>query len=495
MNALNEKESIRWTNEKMSTCHEKKRFTSNQLQKFVTVLKKNEMRYMKTKTFDRKSDQRISFLLSSNLSRHQKREISSQLSKQSKHQNENQSKQQSEQQRQQTKRQHQQTKFQQFQMQSTEQHQSFAISFWTFLISPKSSVFRTSKSHDRVLFNLIKMYSDEAKYNNENDSWNFKFIIFHDMCVRAEMSETIKLMTFSIMFKNFALNYYYSNVSIRKSTLNFVQTCVLINDYFESAEYKRNVLIKWNVIILRSIIIISKHQGKSMYKCLQLLIKEFRHLQHDLNEEFRFDKFIHNKLITVCQNVSACQYVCFKSFDTLTGLINDLQSFIIIFSKSHSHETENYQQPMAAYYTDRRYRSRRQPPRSQSKSSSDESRTLYDRGEDNLDRTMISYNAGKKRCYICNKTDCWSINHIWKERNASKTRLKKRFNESFNRFNHQSEKNWEKRIFQYIIEYVIDHEDINLDAELIDEMRAYIMEIDVSKAQVAVNQQLFYEIN
>ena len=64
------------------------------------------------------------------------------------------------------------------------------------------------------------------------------------MCVKAEMLETVKLMTFSIMFKNFVLNYYYSNVVVQRLALNFVQTCVLINVYFENAEYKRNVLIK-----------------------------------------------------------------------------------------------------------------------------------------------------------------------------------------------------------------------------------------------------------
>ena len=88
------------------------------------------------------------------------------------------------------------------------------------------------------------MYSDETKYNDENDSWNFKFIIFHDMCAKAEMLETAKLMTFSMMFKNLVLNYYHFNVTVWRSALNFVQTCVSINSYFENAEYKRNVMIK-----------------------------------------------------------------------------------------------------------------------------------------------------------------------------------------------------------------------------------------------------------
>ena len=58
------------------------------------------------------------------------------------------------------------------------------------------------------------MYSNETKYNDKNDSWNFKLIIFHDMCVRVKMSETVKLRTFSIMFKSLALDYYYFNVIV-----------------------------------------------------------------------------------------------------------------------------------------------------------------------------------------------------------------------------------------------------------------------------------------
>ena len=275
-------------------------------------------------------------------------------------------------------------------------------------------------------------------------------------------------------------------------------------------------MIKWNVIIFRSVMTAPKHQDKSMNECFQFLIKKLRHLQHDLNEEFWIDKFIHNKLIIACQNVSACQYACYKSSNDLIDLINDLQSFIIIFSKSHSHQVENYQ-PEIAYYIDWRYRIsyfRKQPQlrfRSRSKSDhSNESRTSYDRKKDDFDRnrTIVSYNSrqydrGKKRCFICNRIDCWSINHTWKERNASKTRLKKRFNESFNRSDHQSEKNWKKRIFQYIVEYVIDHEDIDSDAELIDEMKTFIMKINAindfkniilskSKSFVFISQNFYY---
>jgi succinate dehydrogenase/fumarate reductase-like Fe-S protein len=75
----------------------------------------------------------------------------------------------------------------------------------------------------------------------------------------------------------------------------------------------------------------TENEEKSMNKCLQLLIKELRHLQHDLESTLRIDDFIHNKLINACQKISACQYACFKSSEILTKLINDLKSSITTY--------------------------------------------------------------------------------------------------------------------------------------------------------------------
>jgi hypothetical protein len=81
------------------------------------------------------------------------------------------------------------------------------------------------------------------------------------------------------------------------------------------------------------------------------LIKQLRHLQHDLNSKLRSEKFIHNKLINACQNVFACQYVCFKPSDSLTNLINDLKLSIIIYQKINS---TNFIETFETFFFDRR---------------------------------------------------------------------------------------------------------------------------------------------
>jgi hypothetical protein len=172
---------------------------------------------------------------------------------------------------------------------------------------------RTS-GYERELVNLIKLYTDKAKYSEENDNFSFKLIMFNDMCDQVDVFFETKLKAFLTMLKRLAWNYYYANVTSSKNdSFTFDDVCISIMSYFESAEYKRSILNKWNNITLKTMI--SFNENKSMNECLQLLIKELRHLQHDLESTLRIDEFIHNKLVNACQKISACQYACFKSSD------------------------------------------------------------------------------------------------------------------------------------------------------------------------------------
>jgi lipopolysaccharide biosynthesis protein len=150
------------------------------------------------------------------------------------------------------------------------------------------------------------------------------------MCDRADVSQLAKLKAFSIMLKDLTFDYYYSNMfTSTVAVITFDEVCFSMRNYFEDVEYRRDILFKWNNLILKSMM--TSNEDKSVEKCLQLLIKQLRHLQHDLNSKLRSEKFIHNKLINACQNVTACQYACFKLSDSLIDLINDLRSSIVIY--------------------------------------------------------------------------------------------------------------------------------------------------------------------
>jgi negative regulator of genetic competence, sporulation and motility len=103
-----------------------------------------------------------------------------------------------------------------------------------------------ASDYDRELVNLAKLYSDEAKYSEENDNFSFKLIMFNDMCDSIDVSLETKLKALSTMLKKLALNYYYENmISKNKNhSITFENVCVSIMSYFEDAEYKKNILNK-----------------------------------------------------------------------------------------------------------------------------------------------------------------------------------------------------------------------------------------------------------
>jgi hypothetical protein len=104
---------------------------------------------------------------------------------------------------------------------------------------------RIESDHEKELANLIKLYTDETKYSDENDSFSFKLTIFHDMCDRANVSQSAKLKTFFTMLKDLAFDYYYSNMFINSMNLIiFDEISFSKRKYFEDVEYRRDILSK-----------------------------------------------------------------------------------------------------------------------------------------------------------------------------------------------------------------------------------------------------------
>jgi hypothetical protein len=273
------------------------------------------------------------------------------------------------------------------------------------------------------------------------------------MCDRADVLQSAKLKAFSTMLKDLTLDYYYSNMS-SDTLIIFDEVCFSMRNYFEDVEYKRDILFKWNNLILKSVM--TSNEDKSIEECFQLLIKNLRHLQHDLNSKLRSEKFIHNKLINACQDVFACQYVCFKLSNSLVDLINDLRSSIIIYQKVNS---ANFFETFETFFIDRRYH----------KNFS----SRIDNFSFRVNQNRRFQNRSKRKCFVCQKEKCWFIKHSRNEREIVKQKFKNRF---FNQMN--------KRIDQYIFEY----EETNLssfyseddsDIDLINEMKTLIVNLSI----------------
>ena len=143
-----------------------------------------------------------------------------------------------------------------------------------------------------------------------------------------------------------------------------------------------------------------KNENKSMIDCLNILINELRHLQHGLSFELQNKTFMQNHLIIECEKMLTCQLTCYKHSFTLVDQITDLHTIINVYEKSHRSKTENF-------FTDRRYRNDR---KFQSRKSSFRVFILYQ------SRSGLSTNRKKRKCFVCDKRNCWSTNHTDKKK-------------------------------------------------------------------------------
>ena len=92
----------------------------------------------------------------------------------------------------------------------------------------------------------------------------------------------------------------------------------------------------------------AENKTKPLNDCFLLFIQNLKHLQHELIKNFHFqnDDFLHNKFITACRNMSVCRFACYKPFNIVIELINNIRSFILTFNKAQQIET---------FFTDRRF--------------------------------------------------------------------------------------------------------------------------------------------
>lgn len=87
--------------------------------------------------------------------------------------------------------------------------------------NPLVKIITINIGHGRKLLNLAKIYIDKAKYSGRNNSFTFKFVIFHDICSKADILFKAKMKTFLTILKDLALDNYYSNISTSTFVINF----------------------------------------------------------------------------------------------------------------------------------------------------------------------------------------------------------------------------------------------------------------------------------
>jgi hypothetical protein len=107
------------------------------------------------------------------------------------------------------------------------------------------------------------MYIKELKYNGINSSFDYKLIIFYNICNRLDVLQEAYNKALLIMLIGLALNQYFNG---RLGNLLFENTCKHLRGFFKGLSLEHKNFGKWNIILLK--MIMDKNIDKLTSNCL-----------------------------------------------------------------------------------------------------------------------------------------------------------------------------------------------------------------------------------
>jgi hypothetical protein len=293
-------------------------------------------------------------------------------------------------------------------------------------VSFSSSKFIYSKE----LSALNKLYKNEEKFENTRNNFDFKLTIYLDKCKFANLSEHVYEKDVSLMLTNETLTYYYVN---RNNFITFNEFCISMRLYFEDSQWQTHNLDKWHNIIIDDVIAINSNV--SLIKCLRKICSQMNIIQRDLNSAYHDSTRLRENIIRICKDHSVLIFELFNSSMNIFTLMNILQSSIInyeIVRKSFAHQQYHQNDEIDDhYFTDKQYRRDESSHDRRDESSSDRRVEFYRDEFRDSDKSNDRFQSNRrsKKCFICDKFDCWSIHHSDKKRKNSKKRFSDRFSQ------------------------------------------------------------------
>ncbi len=380
------------------------------------------------------------------------------------------------------------------QSQSSSSASSSSSSSSSFSSSSSQSISRFYNQSEDDFFKqltlLNKIYKKKNKFSDINNNFDYKVMIFYDKCRRARLSSHAYIQDVSIMLSDQTLIHYYSNQL--QLSHDFFDFCISIKNAFEESEWQRRNLIKWQIISISNVVAVN--QSASLSECLQKMCLEMNIIQRELDFVFYDSTHLRKNIIRICRNHFALINDLNNASINVSDLINSLHINITnyevvqksIQSESYLQQNSSDQEKDDQYFIDRQYRRENEflyDRRDEYSNRRDEFRA-EDRSNDEF-RTRIS--RFSKKCFVCDKHDCWSINHFEKKRDDSK----KRFFDHHSEYKTRSE--YDRRLKQYIADFedIIDDSDDENATQYFDEFSFISSVIDDAKLIEFESSELF----
>jgi hypothetical protein len=118
------------------------------------------------------------------------------------------------------------------------------------ITTPIATVPTSISGYEKELVNVAKLYTDDQKYSSISGNFNFKLIIFYNICERVDVLKRAYPKALPLMLQGLALNYYYNT---KLATLTFKDAYKSLYSFFRGPSSEHKSLNKWNSISLQTV--------------------------------------------------------------------------------------------------------------------------------------------------------------------------------------------------------------------------------------------------
>jgi hypothetical protein len=194
-----------------------------------------------------------------------------------------------------------------------------------------------------------------------------------------------------------------------------------------------------------------EYPDKNPHEVLEKMIDKLMLAQRALGPGYQGEIPLHTTVVRACKGQPELEQALFSVKPTCEGLFSDLRSALQVHLDRQS--TQYAQTSHEAFYTDRRYHTASRPqdryvPRDKYPGRTRGSRSPY---RDRTPRRRAGWSGQSrlrdKKCFICHKVGCWSINHP----RTDLSRAKRQYVSSYEEFHDETPPH--EDVIAYILEY------------------------------------------
>jgi hypothetical protein len=284
--------------------------------------------------------------------------------------------------------------------------------------------FTNGKVEPTTITTFVKIWDRDKKYSGKPyDLLDDKLKIFYSVCFHADIQPDQFHAVFPRILTGRAEDYYIHFVDQQVDTFSVVYA--KMKAHFDTDVNHSHYYTDWTTTKFHKVR--RENADKTLPEVLEIMLDKLQLCQRALGYQYQGEYALRTTVITACRGVKELEFALFKPPISCEELFSDLRSSIEN-SLANPADVNLTDTGDDQYYLDRRYNNTGRGRGSYLNTSGSSSRRGGSSTRGAYQRSAIGFQDKRpatgfrdKKCFVCQKTGCWSTNHTLEERKQAKS--------------------------------------------------------------------------